>query len=187
LSERLCVYPEYTDPEWVSGPVMDVIKAQYWSFIPRRGSGRRVDLQLGEDVAPRAIERGRDGLALTPEELTALFAETRPEVIEDMRAAADELRASLAGDTVTFVVNRNINVSNICIVGCAFCGFGQSRRSPDGYEHSEEEFTRRIEEAVEFGASEICMQSGIHPDWQLEDYERRLRLAKRVAPQLHLP
>jgi FO synthase len=48
-----------------------------------------------------------------------------------MRAAADELRRRLAGDTVTFVVNRNINVSNVCIVGCAFCGFGQSKRSPD--------------------------------------------------------
>ena len=52
-----------------------------------------------------------------------------------MRQAADELRAELAGDTVTFVVNRNINVSNVCIVGCAFCGFGQGKRSPDAYEH----------------------------------------------------
>ena len=113
------------------------------------------------------MARGRDGLALTPEELTALFAETRPAVIEEMRCAADELRSELAGDTVTFVVNRNINVSNICTVGCAFCGFGQSRRSPDAYEHSEEEFRQRIQEAVEFGATEICMQSGIHPDWGL--------------------
>ena len=57
-----------------------------------------------------------------------------------MRQAADELRAELAGDTVTFVVNRNINVSNVCIVGCAFCGFGQGRRSPDAYTHEREEF-----------------------------------------------
>ena len=56
-----------------------------------------------------------------------------------MRQAADELRAELAGETVTFVVNRNINVSNVCTVGCAFCGFGQGRRSPDAYEHSETE------------------------------------------------
>ena len=103
-----------------------------------------------------------------------------------MRQAADELRAELAGDTVTFVVNRNINVSNVCVVGCAFCGFGQGRRSPDAYEHDREEFVRRVEEAVEFGATEICMQSGIHPDWGLEDYEGWLRLAKEVAPDLHL-
>src|SRR6478672_2671244 len=186
LSERLCVYPEYIDPEWISRPVMDVIKAHYWSFIPRRGSGRTVALNLADDVAPRAVERARGGAALTPDELTALFAETRPAVIEDMRIAADELRQLLAGDTVTFVVNRNINVSNICTVGCAFCGFGQSRRSPDAYEHSEEEFVRRIHEAVEFGATEICMQSGIHPAWGLEDYEKWLRVAKRTAPQLHL-
>ena len=69
------------------------------------------------------------------DELTAMFAETRPEAIEEMRQAADELRAELAGETVTFVVNRNINVSNVCIVGCAFCGFGQGKRSPDAYEH----------------------------------------------------
>jgi FO synthase len=186
LSERLCVYPEYIDPEWISRPVMDVIKGSYWSFIPRQGSGRRVSLHVPDDVAPRAVERAREGIALTPEELTALFAESRPEVIEEMRAAADELRAELAGDTVTFVVNRNINVSNICTVGCAFCGFGQSRRSPDAYEHSEEEFVRRVEEAVEFGATEICMQSGIHPDWGLSDYEKWLRVAKRVAPDIHL-
>jgi FO synthase len=186
LSERLCVYPEYIDPEWVSRPVMDVIKGSYWSFIPRHGSGRRVSLAVADDVAPRAVERARDGIALSPEELTALFAETRPPVIEDMRCAADELRTSLAGETVTFVVNRNINVSNICTVGCAFCGFGQSRRSPDAYEHSEEEFERRIHEALEFGATEICMQSGIHPDWGLAEYEKWLRVAKRVAPELHL-
>jgi FO synthase len=186
LTERLCVYPEYIDPEWISRPVMDVIKAHYWSFIPRQGSGRRADLHVADDAAPRAVERARDGLALTLEELTALFAERRPEVIEEMRLAADELRQSLAGDTVTFVVNRNINVSNICTVGCAFCGFGQSRRSPDAYEHSEEEFRRRVQEAVEFGATEICMQSGIHPDWGLEDYEKWLRVAKDAAPDIHL-
>jgi FO synthase len=124
------------------------------------------------------------------EELTALFSEQRPEAIEDMRQAADELRAELAGETVTFVVNRNINVSNICTVGCAFCGFGQGRRSPDAYEHSREEFVRRVNDAVAFGASEICIQSGIHPDWTIEDYEGWLRLAKetagRAGTEIHL-
>jgi FO synthase len=186
LSERLCVYPEYIDQEWLAAPVLDVIKGSYWSFIPRRGSGRRAEVQIDPDSAPRAIEKAGEGRTLTAEELTALFAEQRPEVIEEMRSTADELRRELAGDTVTFVVNRNINVSNICVVGCAFCGFGQSRRSPDAYEHSEEEFARRIQEAIDAGASEICMQSGIHPDWGLEDYLGWLRFAKQLAPQLHL-
>jgi FO synthase len=180
------VYPEYIDPEWISRPVLDVIKRCYWSFIPRRGSGRRTEHPVHADLAPRAIEKGRRGERLSADELTALFGEQRAPVIEEMRDAADRLRREVAGETVTFVVNRNINVSNICTVGCAFCGFGQSRRSPDAYEHSEHEFASRVQQAVEFGATEICMQSGIHPDWGLEDYEKWLRLAKRLAPQLHL-
>jgi FO synthase len=186
LTERLCVYPQYMDAEWLEQGVLDAIKLRYWSFIPRRGSGRREERTIRRELVPGAIARGRDGQPLAMEELTALFSEQRPEAIEDMRQAADELRAELTGETVTFVVNRNINVSNICTVGCAFCGFGQGRRSPDAYEHSREEFVRRVNDAVEFGASEICIQSGIHPDWTIEDYEGWLRLAKEIAPQIHL-
>ena len=166
--------------------MLDVVKLKYWSFIPRRGSGRRRESPPDPEVAPRAIERGRDGEALTEEELTALFAETRPEVIEEMRVAADELRAELAGDVATFVVNRNINFTNVCVVGCAFCGFGQGKRSPDAYTVTEEDFADRVQEAVDFGATEICMQGGIHPDYTLEDYGRWLRLVKEIAPQIHL-
>jgi FO synthase len=186
LAERLCVYPQYMDAEWLDQGVLDTIKTAYWSFIPRRGSGRREQRAIRRDLVPAAIGRGRDGERLGEEELTALFAETRPEAVEDMRQAADALRSELMGDTVTFVVNRNINVSNVCTVGCAFCGFGQGRRSPDAYEHDRDEFVRRVEEAVDFGATEICMQSGIHPDWRLEDYAAWLRLAKEVAPAIHL-
>jgi FO synthase len=186
LTERLCVYPQYMDPSWLEQGVLDAIKLRFWSFIPRRGSGRREERPIRRDLVAGAVARGRDGLELSPEELTALFAETRPEAIEDMRQAADELRAELAGDTVTFVVNRNINVSNVCTVGCAFCGFGQGRRSPDAYEHSEAEFRSRVREATAFGATEICMQSGIHPDWTIVDYERWLRVAKEEAPHVHL-
>ncbi|HWE10095.1 MAG TPA: 5-amino-6-(D-ribitylamino)uracil--L-tyrosine 4-hydroxyphenyl transferase CofH [Solirubrobacteraceae bacterium] len=186
LSERLCVYPEYIDREWVSEPVLDVITSRYWSFIPRRGSGRLSELHVAADAAPRAIEKARDGIRLTADELTALFAEQRAPVVEDMRQAADELRRRLAGETVTFVVNRNINVSNVCVVGCAFCGFGQSKRSPDAYEHSRNDFAERVQEAVAAGATELCIQSGIHPDWGLEDYLGWLRFAREIAPQIHL-
>jgi FO synthase len=186
LTERLCVYPQYIDREWIAPAVMDTIKVKYWSFIPRRGSGRTDPAASGAppirpDLVAGAIAKGRDGMTLSAEELTTLFAETRPEVIEELREAADELREELAGETVTFVVNRNINVSNVCTVGCAFCGFGQGKRSPDAYEHDREEFARRVNEAIEFGASELCIQSGIHPDWQLEDYLGWLRFAKQTA------
>jgi FO synthase len=186
LTERLCVYSRYIDPEWVAQGVMDTIKVKYWSFIPRRGSGRTDPAASGAppirpDLVAGAIERARDGLSLSAAELTAMFAETRPEAIEGMRQAADELRAQLAGEQVTFVVNRNINISNVCIVGCAFCGFGQGKRSPDAYEHDQQDFIGRIHDAIEFGATELCIQSGIHPDWALEDYLGWLRLAKATA------
>jgi FO synthase len=186
LTERLCVYPQYISAEWVAQGVLDTIKSRYWSFIPRRGSGRREERVIRSDLVPGAIAGALQDRPLSADEMTALFAETRPEAIEDMRAAADELRASVAGEEVTFVVNRNVNVSNICTVGCAFCGFGQGRRSPDAYEHSVQELRRRVREAVEYGATEVCMQSGIHPDWGLEEYERWLRAAKDEAPDVHL-
>jgi FO synthase len=184
LTERLCVYPQYIAQDWVAQGVLDVVKLKYWSFIPRSGSGRR-DGPKGE-LRPDTIARARDGGRLTPDELTALFAETRPEVVEDVRQAADDLRAELAGDLVTYVVNRNINVSNVCVVGCAFCGFGQGKRSPDAYEHDREDFARRVGEAVAYGATELCIQSGIHPDWSLDTYLDWLRFAKEIAPHLHL-
>ncbi|MEA2180242.1 MAG: hypothetical protein QOG77_3539, partial [Solirubrobacteraceae bacterium] len=184
LTERLCVYPQFIDAQWVEQGVLDVIKTKYWSFIPRSGSGRTEPPRpLRADLVGGAVAKGRDGVALSADELTAMFAESRPEAIEEMRQAADELRAELAGETVTFVVNRNINVSNVCIVGCAFCGFGQGKRSPDAYEHDREDFVGRVDEAVAYGATEICMQSGIHPDWGLEDYLGWLRLIRATAPQ----
>ncbi len=195
LTERLCVYPQYINSDWVAQGVLDTIKVKYWSFIPRRGSGgspTRTDppVPIRPELVSAAIEKGRDGRPLDAAELTALFAETRPEAIEEMRIAADELRADLAGDTVTFVVNRNINISNVCTVGCAFCGFGQGKRSPDAYQHDEQEFVRRVREAIDYGASELCIQSGIHPDWDFEDYLGWLRLAKLTAreasTELHL-
>ncbi len=186
LTERLCAYPQYLDPDWIDQGVLDAVKLKYWSFIPRRGSGRRTEREIDPELAPRAIERGRAGEPLSEDELTALFAERRPEVIEAMRAAADGLRAELAGETATFVVNRNINFTNVCIVGCAFCGFGQGKRSPDAYLVTPDDFQARVAEAVEFGATEICMQGGIHPEYTLEDYGGWLRLAKDAAPQLHL-
>src|SRR5206468_9833988 len=110
LTERLCTYSRFLNPEWMAQGVLDVVKARYWSFIPYTGSGRREQRAIRSDLVPGAIAKGRDGVALSADELTALFAEDRPDAIDDLRQAADELRAEVAGETVTFVVNRNINV-----------------------------------------------------------------------------
>ncbi len=186
LAERLCVYPQYMNDEWQSPRVLEVIDRVYPTFKPRgvKQAGRPV-VSLNGTLAG-VVAKAREGAALTPDELTGLFAEERPEAVEDIRQAADDLRAELAGDEVTFVVNRNVNVSNICVVGCAFCGFGVGKRSPDAYEHDREEFVRRLKDAIDYGATEVCIQSGIHPDWAFDDYLGWLRLAREEAPQLHL-
>ncbi len=194
LTERLCVYPQYMNREWVDPAVLGVLVDRFPTFLPRtgpplngNGNGNGAAPAAGSsDLTSQAVERARDGHELTRAELVALFSERRPEAIEEIRAGADELRADLAGDVATFVVNRNINFTNICTVGCAFCGFGQTRRSPDAYEVDPGEFAERIREAVDFGATEICMQGGIHPDYDLEHYGEWLRRAKDVAPDIHL-
>ncbi|MBI4897053.1 MAG: 5-amino-6-(D-ribitylamino)uracil--L-tyrosine 4-hydroxyphenyl transferase CofH [Actinobacteria bacterium] len=187
LGERLCVYPRYLNREWISAPVLDTITERYWSFIPRGERHRATDTgQADPDFLIEAIETCRSGAMPAPEQLTAMFAETRPELVEQIRAAADELRSGLVGDEVSFVVNRNVNFTNICTVGCAFCGFGQSRRAAGAFEVDENHFRAKVAEAVEFGATEICMQGGIHPHYELADYGRWLSVAKDVAPDLHL-
>ena len=133
------------DSDWLEQGVLDVIKAKYWSFIPRRGSGRREERAdparpgAGGDREGRARRGAARGGADRPVRRDPARGD-RGHAPGGRRAA----RASWPATTVTFVVNRNINVSNICIVGCAFCGFGQGRRSPDAYEHGEEEFVRRV-------------------------------------------
>ena len=188
LTERLCVYPQYMSEEWIDPRVLSVLMRRYPTFVPREAasSGSSPLPPASGDLTARAISKGRLGAELTAEELAALFAERRPEAIEEMRAAADELRAELAGELATFVVNRNINFTNVCTVGCAFCGFGQPRRSPDAYEIDRDEFAERVRDAIAFGATEICMQGGIHPEYTLAHYGRWLELAKEVAPDVHL-
>lgn len=184
LAERLCVHPGFISSEWIDGDVLDVIERAHPSFLPRRSGSRGI--APSRSLVATAIERGHSGLPLTEEELVALFTESRAGAVEEIRSAADDLRARMAGDTVTFVVNRNLNVSNVCTVGCAFCGFGKGRRSPDAFEHGDEDFILRIREALDYGATELCIQSGIHPDWRLADYAHRLELARQVGPDLHL-
>jgi FO synthase len=150
------------------------------------GSARHVARPGAASRLAESIERAAAGQPLEHEALTALFEARRPEVVEEIRQAADALRAELCGDTVTFVVNRNLNLTNVCTVGCAFCGFGHSRRSPEAYELDEREVRARIAEALADGATELCIQSGIHPDWTLETYEQWLRICRDAAPGIHL-
>ena len=110
-------------------------------------------------------------------------------VDEDLLATlkiANELRRRAVGDQVTYVVNRNLNFTNVCIVGCAFCGFGRSPRSPDAYFHSTESLVAKAVEAVERGATEVCIQGGLPRDLDGAYYVHLLRSIKSCLPQLHL-
>src|ERR1700758_5819582 len=99
---------------------------------------------------------------------------------------ADELRRRAAGDRITYVVNRNLNFTNVCIVGCAFCGFSRGPDSPDAYFHSTDALLAKSLEAVERGATEVCIQGGLPKDLDGYYYVELLRAIKGRLPELHV-
>jgi FO synthase len=100
--------------------------------------------------------------------------------------AADVARAEDKGDDVSFVVNRNMNFTNICYVGCSFCGFSRHRDDPDAYDHPMETLLAKARDAVARGATEVCIQGGIHPGKDHTHYREILLAIKREFPQLHI-
>jgi FO synthase subunit 2 len=101
-------------------------------------------------------------------------------------AAADEMRRRQAGDVVTFVVNRNVNFTNVCIKHCTFCAFSRDHREEEGYFLPVEEVVRRAQEAWDLGATEVCIQAGLPPKLDGRYYIDLCRAIKRALPDLHL-
>jgi len=101
-------------------------------------------------------------------------------------AAANLLRAELAGNIVTYVVNRNINFTNICFVGCKFCAFSRGPREADSYFHSLEDMARKAAEAWQLGATEVCIQGGLPRNLPTFYYRDILRAVKNAVPQMHI-
>jgi FO synthase len=99
---------------------------------------------------------------------------------------ADDVRRDAVGDDVTFVVNRNVNFTNVCYTGCRFCAFAQRRTDADAYSLSTDDVEQRVREAWELGATEICMQGGIDPQLPGTAYLDLARAVKRAAPDIHL-
>jgi 7,8-didemethyl-8-hydroxy-5-deazariboflavin synthase CofH subunit len=99
---------------------------------------------------------------------------------------ADQLRRDTVGDTITYVVNRNINFTNVCFVGCSFCGFGRGPGASDAYSLSFEEVVRRAREAWERGATEVCIQGGLPRDLDGFFYRDLLRAVKHAIPGMHV-
>ncbi|MEH1128609.1 bifunctional FO biosynthesis protein CofGH [Micromonospora sp. CPCC 206061] len=106
--------------------------------------------------------------------------------LDELCRIADELRKAAVGDDVTYVVNRNINFSNVCYVGCRFCAFAQRERDADAYRLSVEQVADRAEEAWRAGATEVCMQGGIDPKLPVTAYADLVRGVKERVPQMHV-
>ena len=132
----------------------------------------------------RVLER-QDGGCLSDGECDVLANCTGNDVAA-LLVSADLLRRELVGDIVTYVVNRNINFTNICFVGCKFCAFSRGPREPDTYFHSLEDVARKAKEAWDLGATEVCIQGGLPRDLPPYYYRDILRAVKNAVPQMHI-
>lgn len=161
-----------------------------WESIRSRvhelaAQGARAPERLDTDVlaALRSAERAPG--ECTDAEYLALATADGP-ALEAVAALADSLRREVVGDDVTFVVNRNINFTNICYTGCRFCAFAQRKGDADAYSLSAEEVADRAWEAHAAGATEICMQGGIDPELPVTGYADLVRAVKARVPSMHV-
>jgi FO synthase len=202
LLPRLTLYPAYVhDPDtWQAPALRPAIRRQADSLGLARSDtwspGRKAAVPaLASRVEPpsppiaAAIERAVAGERLDEAAVTALFHAQGADV-RRICAAADRLRAERVGGTVSYVVNRNINYTNVCSFKCSFCAFSKGRgheslRGP-AYDLSLVEVARRVREAAARGATEVCMQGGIHPAYTGDTYLQLLETAKQAVPGIHV-
>jgi 7,8-didemethyl-8-hydroxy-5-deazariboflavin synthase CofH subunit len=131
------------------------------------------------------LDRALSGADITPEEAVVLFA-TEGQDYHALVTTADELRRRTVGDIVTYVVNRNINFTNVCIKGCGFCAFSRDFREEEGYLLPPEEIVRRAKEAWDYGATEVCVQAGLPPKMEGDLYIRLCEAIKKELPDMHI-
>jgi 7,8-didemethyl-8-hydroxy-5-deazariboflavin synthase CofH subunit len=145
-----------------------------------------VAARLNPDVrgALESVLATQDGASLTREQCL-LLANSDGDDLLGLLAAANQLRVELSGNLVTYVVNRNINFTNICFVGCKFCAFSRGPREDDTYFLSLDQVARKASEAWELGATEVCIQGGLPHGLSPFYYRDILRAVKRVVPGMH--
>ncbi|TCO30358.1 FO synthase subunit 1 /FO synthase subunit 2 [Kribbella steppae] len=149
--------------------------------LDRTGAPERIEAETKAALA--AAER--DPAGLSDAQALTLMTATGP-ALDALASLADDLRKATVGDDVTYVVNRNINFTNVCYTGCRFCAFAQRRTDADAYSLSMDEVGQRAEEAWVIGATEVCMQGGIHPDLPGTAYADLVRAVKDRVPDMHV-
>ena len=204
LLPRLAVYPEYIETldaaqRWLDPSVLrHVLAASDAEGYARRdawypGAGNPIP-----ELARRAPRRGSFDAALTRAERSEVLEESEIRTLLEARGAeiealthlADQVRRDVNGDEVTYVVNRNINYTNICYFKCQFCAFSKGKMSENLRGKPElltiEEVVERASEAARRGATEVCMQGGIHPSFTGDFYVELCRAVKEAEPQMHV-
>jgi FO synthase len=160
-----------------------------WTELRSQLSAGVVPPRLDSDVAAALRLAASDPAALLDERnagiALALLTAEGP-ALDAMTKLADDLRADVVGDAITYVVNRNINFSNVCYVGCRFCAFAQRERDADAYRLSVDDVADRAEEAWQVGATEVCMQGGIDPALPVTYYADIVRAIKARVPGMHV-
>ena len=208
LIERLALYPGYANdlPQWVDPSVEPLVL----QAIDGSGFARTENWAAGAVEAPPEIDlarvtaiakqgpsadladilgKAKSGEGLSEDDIVRLF-KARGNDYTAVCQAADEMRKQVAGDEVTYCVNRNINYTNVCYFKCQFCAFSKGKMSENlrgkPYDLSHEEIMRRTKEAWDRGASEVCLQGGIHPEYTGQTYIDICRSIKQVNPDMHI-
>jgi FO synthase len=156
-----------------------------WDVLREDVKNRVAPERIQGDVKEALAAAERDPAGLSDSQALTLMTATGP-ALDHLARIADDLRKATVGDDVTYVVNRNINFTNVCYTGCRFCAFAQRRTDADAYSLSMDEVAQRAEEAWVIGATEVCMQGGIHPDLPGTAYADLVRAIKDRVPQMHV-
>lgn len=157
-----------------------------WEQLREQARASSSVQRLDTDVAAALRAAERDPAGLSHEHALALMTAPEGPELEAVCALADDLRGDAVGDDLTYVVNRNINFTNVCYTGCRFCAFAQRKTDADAFTLSLDEIQARAHEAVAFGATEVCMQGGIDPEMPASSYFDIARAVKQAEPGLHM-
>ena len=208
LIERLALYPEYANdlPRWVDHAVeplvLQAIDGAGFARTENWAAGAvedppEIDLARVTAIAKQGpsadladiLSKAKSGRGLSEEDIVRLF-KARGNDYTAVCQAADQMRKQVAGDEVTYCVNRNINYTNVCYFKCQFCAFSKGKMSENlrgkPYDLSHEEIMRRTKEASDRGASEVCLQGGIHPEYTGQTYIDICQSIKQVNPDMHI-